>query len=443
MGLSSSQARLLSLTARMHDLEYKAQNILTQKLQLATQRDDAYQVYCDALDAKKIQIACVSTSGNDKYIDATFASVAKYSTTQLKQYALRDSKTNKVIVERKVYDAYMDSGGGMSNDKYAFAIECIMGGGSELQSYFRNNYDYDNNSATEALPVGSNAIGYSRSGSVDSNGYSKTIFMSEVEEMVFYKYKDSDVKLSSSYDRLVEADKKWKADLYDTSIKREANEALNTFREYLYNTYGSEIYKYMCLDHSQMSQYLHLEGNESSTLSFTHLSNGAYDCNEQNGRLVTDDSKLIFDSRWDQNAYSKAELNYYMHLFDEIQASGGCMCVDDIEDENVGTNESFNKMVTSGRMLIDYFDTDSKEWIETSVATCVTENYIQEVSDDTDTKKAEAEYEYVLDKINKKDTDFDQELSKLETEKSATEKEIESLKTTINDHVEKHFNIFN
>ena len=34
MGLSASQARLLNLTARMHDIEYKAQNLEAQKLQM-------------------------------------------------------------------------------------------------------------------------------------------------------------------------------------------------------------------------------------------------------------------------------------------------------------------------------------------------------------------------------------------------------------------------
>ena len=34
MGLAASQARLLSLTARMHDIEYKAQKLEAQKLQM-------------------------------------------------------------------------------------------------------------------------------------------------------------------------------------------------------------------------------------------------------------------------------------------------------------------------------------------------------------------------------------------------------------------------
>ena len=57
MGMAASQARLLTLTSRLHDVEYKAQNIESQKIALATQKDELYQNYCDALDAKKIQVA--------------------------------------------------------------------------------------------------------------------------------------------------------------------------------------------------------------------------------------------------------------------------------------------------------------------------------------------------------------------------------------------------
>ena len=42
MGLAASQARLLTITARMHDVEYAAQNIMNQKIDLATQEDAAY-----------------------------------------------------------------------------------------------------------------------------------------------------------------------------------------------------------------------------------------------------------------------------------------------------------------------------------------------------------------------------------------------------------------
>ena len=56
MGLSSSQARLLTLTSRMHDIEYKAAKLEAQKLQMANESRKAYDDYLVALDATKIQM---------------------------------------------------------------------------------------------------------------------------------------------------------------------------------------------------------------------------------------------------------------------------------------------------------------------------------------------------------------------------------------------------
>lgn len=63
MGLSASQARLLNLTARMHDIEYKAQNLEAQKLQMANESQQVYSEYETALNKTKIQQKGISESG--------------------------------------------------------------------------------------------------------------------------------------------------------------------------------------------------------------------------------------------------------------------------------------------------------------------------------------------------------------------------------------------
>ena len=72
MGLSSSQARLLSLTSRQHDIEYKAQRLEAQKLQMANESNSVYQEYENALNAQKIQLKTIGTDGSASYIDATY-----------------------------------------------------------------------------------------------------------------------------------------------------------------------------------------------------------------------------------------------------------------------------------------------------------------------------------------------------------------------------------
>ena len=71
MGMSSSQARLLSLTGRMHDIELNAQRIQAQKLRLANESDKVYSDYLIALDAKKLQYRSIATDGSITYREAT------------------------------------------------------------------------------------------------------------------------------------------------------------------------------------------------------------------------------------------------------------------------------------------------------------------------------------------------------------------------------------
>ena len=69
MGLSSSQARLLNLTARMHQIEYKAARLEAMKLQMANESTRVYEDYLDAMDKTKIQIKTLNTDGSITYKD--------------------------------------------------------------------------------------------------------------------------------------------------------------------------------------------------------------------------------------------------------------------------------------------------------------------------------------------------------------------------------------
>jgi len=71
MGLSSSQARLLNLTTRMHQIEYKAAKLEAMKLQMANESTRVYEDYLDALEKSKIQVKTLTTDGAVTYQDIT------------------------------------------------------------------------------------------------------------------------------------------------------------------------------------------------------------------------------------------------------------------------------------------------------------------------------------------------------------------------------------
>ena len=211
MGMAASQARLLTLTSRLHDIEYKAQNIESQKIALATQKDDAYQAYCDALDAKKIQVAFYNGNGTKTFVDANFSTVCGYDSSRCTQYALTDSKTGKLIVDSntaEMYEIY-------NQDKYAFAW-AMLG--------YEGCFSWDSANEDEQF------IGR------DNQDDKDFVIMTEVEDLVFNEHQD-DTDLVAAYEEIENAE--------DEAAKQEA---LRNFRDMLYENYGSEIFNYMNLD---------------------------------------------------------------------------------------------------------------------------------------------------------------------------------------------------
>ena len=104
MGLSSSQARLLTLTGRMHDIERKAQKIQADKLRLANDSRRAYDNYLIALDSQKLQYQTIMQDGSIAYEDATLAalengSVSSYSGAKSsKTFLLQNAQTGEIFV---------------------------------------------------------------------------------------------------------------------------------------------------------------------------------------------------------------------------------------------------------------------------------------------------------------------------------------------------------
>lgn len=106
MGMSSSQARLLNLTARMHDIEYKAQNLEAQKLQMANESAHVYQEYENALNATQIEYKTIASDGSAQFKAATYNSLCTYNSDAGIQYALCDTTSNKVYVSQTIADMY-------------------------------------------------------------------------------------------------------------------------------------------------------------------------------------------------------------------------------------------------------------------------------------------------------------------------------------------------
>lgn len=269
MGLASSQARLLTLTSRMHAVEYKAQKLEAEKLQLANDSDKAYNTYLNALDATKLQYRVVNTDGSTSFENAHF-------------------------------DSLMKAG-------FLFNVNGVV------------CYDLD-----------------------------------QVKKAMKSEY-NIDLTAGDSYSLL-------------TTLVQEGYVVLMER-----NPDASDAYSYTAND---------------GVLKYDHT--------------VIDAQDWTFDIKAQTNGVSAA---------DNLLTTNG-----------TGAYEQIFKV---------FGDT-----------TPSTSTKLQEVSNEIDLKKAEATYEAEMDKINKKDTRYDTELSQLETERNAIKEEMEALKNVAKENVDRTFKVF-
>ena len=128
MGMSSSQARLLHLTSRMHQIEYKAAKLEAEKLQMANESARAYDEYLEALEDTKIQYKAIDTNGSIVYHDANMnilqnGVIAGYADEHSERILFLQRQNGTMMVTRAVADAYGITGGVETRDMDTYIEE--------------------------------------------------------------------------------------------------------------------------------------------------------------------------------------------------------------------------------------------------------------------------------------------------------------------------------
>ena len=101
MGMSASQARLLSITARISDIEYKSQQISNVKIRLADESEKVANAYTKALNKSKYTLTNYST-GSAQKVDLTVSQLMKSDSP----YRLKASN-GKMIVASDIKNNYL------------------------------------------------------------------------------------------------------------------------------------------------------------------------------------------------------------------------------------------------------------------------------------------------------------------------------------------------
>jgi len=398
MGMAASQARLLTLTARMHDIEYQAQSIQNAKLQLATQSDKVYEDYLAALDATTLTVLTINSAGNKSNVAATFnnlCSVNKAQTANGATYALFDSK-GRLIVEDNVATGYKDFQNSPLKDMGAYGFAMFMMGIQQEKQDGNGSYGIE-----DAELDAYNAIG--NKGTNLTSLYSTAL--KALQEF------DPDAEDIYDTDKALSKNKETDEYTYDTDKSRDSYfAALEAFRRALYSSHSEEVYN-----------------QAKENLGPTSGNNPI--------------------------EYNDDTFNHYVSVYNQIQVAGGYIPISQFDDplgsNNIAANntEWLQAMIACGKITIDVVKTDKDGKTIFNATSTSSDDVIGETTttsiDSSALAKAEAKYEHDLKNIDRKDKEFDMSLSKLETEREALKTQYESTKKVIETNVGRTFNIFN
>ena len=113
MGMSASQARLLSITSRINDIEFKSQQISNVKIRLADESEQVAQDYTKALNKTKLTYTSY-TSGSAQKIDLNSTNLRNAlkdnfrlvdaSGNAVSLYDAKDNKTGMKFTESQLYE---------------------------------------------------------------------------------------------------------------------------------------------------------------------------------------------------------------------------------------------------------------------------------------------------------------------------------------------------
>ena len=420
MGMAASQARLLAITARMHDVEYQAQSIQNAKVQLATKSDQVYQDYLEALDATTL----TARNADGERVVVNFRQLCGKNAVQVQGNALYAmyNERGRLIVEDELlagYEQYLDNGG--IEDPYLFAMY-MMGieNGEEdvgdIQSA-RSSVVYQ----TSDESVWNTIESMKKILSSYTDEYAEISQTSEdpdlLEDMLDAEYIFSEVM---TYDN----DYVSENDDYDEPQEKPRSKVQQDREDYQ-----------KCLDSINYKIF----NKYASTIN--NMSSEDSEMDEES----VDISALDINDDFDYDTF-----NYYVRRFQLIQQAGGAVGVsayDGFNGDASTDGDWLQDMLKSGRITIDLVKFSTKDGsIAKANSGVSSDTYLDYTTsslvDKTKVAKAEAEYEHKMKDINTKDKRFDMDLSKLETERTALKTEYDSVKKVIQDNIERTFGIF-
>lgn len=423
MGLASSQARLLTITARLTSNEYESQQITNAKMRLATQTQAASETYIAALNSAPLTFTTYDTTGSPVNTPLTAAALYEYNDGK-NQYLLTNA-SGKALVSAADIANYQSS---------------------RTLDEFLEKYNVEKEFKTEALQDLYNSlhsgvyVGY-------KNAYDDAVQLKIPTDWSGQKLARQNAYITALNKYTVYANKMANGDQDTNAVELAAKQlemenAKNDFQAYVSQRSAGEYL--LSQDPSKASivenytKYKNVLAQYTDELDRLGLS-------ENNAYTYKDQSK----AQWYTNLWYK--------LNGQSTDNTGSDNFVEMSPKSMNSTEWITDSLTKGYITIEQatynnepamiaeegnpfkFNLQGIKWNTKTYTSCAD---ITHGDNDKAVAQAEAEYTRKTAEINAKDEKYQRKLSLLDSEHHAIQTEYDSVKSAMDKNIQRSFKAF-
>ena len=492
--MAASQARLLSITARLTNNENSGQSVSYSKQRLADQTQQITNEYNEALDATKLTVLTGFNGAQANYEDISYKLMTGLQMAEnTKQYVVTDTK-GKVLVTENIANAYKKSNG--NYNQFLASLGANEGGpysqaditvqktytdvkdrttqqeNAEQQIHEAWDKYFETVGINKFMPEHDLGISWTETvaqgGDINNpddynigDGYAgfKRAKTDENGNIIYKQKQKVDENNEPVYDEVKKYDEKGNV------VKDENGNEVTEKVPVMVDDLDNPEYE---LD--QNGDYIYDPINyEGTTSEQRELYDYAMALTEAYLRVGTGENGKKFNKEYDINSTKSASnsdnasaLKYYRNLFTKMQSSGyftytdtparasedpehfkyaskGTGTAGNVVKSPLEDNTVFEAALRDGSLRLEYYSSTDKAFKSTTISE---DNCIQEVVDERAIAKAESKYTQDMADLENKDKKLDLELKKLDTEHSALQTEYDSVKNVVDKNVEASFKTF-
>ena len=501
MGMSASQARLLFITSRQHDVEFKSQQIANQKIRLASDTEELANNYARALNKQTITMFDKNNNLQDQPVDIDRLMENGYSLKTNKGEAIgRKSGFSYDSIKKAGYDVQYKKSIAYKNvtlDSLPEGWTVETKNGTKVQTLKNNIFatfkdengtlqeqDWPNTAKTfkgmnisqlqASLSVIDFVLHFMNNDKLSFD--EKQFLMNKTQNFLYHgnpgiskNYDESDTakkyiaenNLSVDFGSGGDSRYSNNLDIYylmGTIVENAGNHSWNgAYRQNLDSAEDVNIIKENFetareVIESQI-EYLMYKSSEDSDSNESYFVSAAaagdFVIKDDKGNVKTVDELLKnYQSDVKEITSSNFDAEYAAGNVEIVSQDGASISEQDLEKIKSTYIEYGSDFIEKFRKNKDYliqgilmgaFTLIDSEGKQVSLAS---DQHFTTKHDKSDDKKAEAEYNAESAKLKRKEKILDNEASKLNTEHQALKTEYDSVKTIIKDNISRTFNLF-